>query len=159
MLRFFADGLLVGILFIALGAGVYWLLKARPNVARLTPYVLMAGLSALLAGKLMSFWQPASERPFELLGIEAGAAYMNNPGFPSDHALLATIVVMTVFALTPYKKLSIGLMAAVVCMCIARVVALVHTPLDIIGGVAAGLVGALWYVRLRRENRKHHTSQ
>lgn len=154
MLRFFADGLLVGILLVAATAGIWWLVRTRPSVTKLIPYVLMAGLSALLAGKLMSFWQPVSERPFEALGVEAGAAYMNNPGFPSDHALLATIVVMTLFVLTPYKKLSIGLMVAVVAMCVARVVALVHTPLDVVGGVLAGLVGALWYVGLRQNNRK-----
>lgn len=154
MLRFFADGLLVGILLVAATAGIWWLVRTRPSVTKLIPYVLMAGLSALLAGKLMSFWQPVSERPFESLGVEAGAAYMNNPGFPSDHALLATIVVMTLFALTPYKRLSAGLMVAVVAMCIARVVALVHTPLDVVGGVVAGLVGALWYIRLRRDKHK-----
>lgn len=119
----------------------------------------MAGLSALLAGKLMSFWQPVSERPFELLGVEAGAAYMNNPGFPSDHALLATVVVLTLFALTSYKKMSVALMVVVALMCIARVVALVHTPLDVVGGVAAGLLGALWYIRLKQENRKRYISQ
>lgn len=128
MLRFFADGLLVGILLVSAMAGVWWFIRTQPNIKELAPYVFMAGLSALLAGKLMSFWQPVSERPFESLGVEAGAAYMNNPGFPSDHALLATIVVMTLFVLTPYKKLSIGLMVAVVAMCVARVVALVHTP-------------------------------
>lgn len=153
MLRFLADGLLLGVLLVALIAGIMWMIRARPAIRQLVPYVLMAGLTALLVGKLMSFWQPTAERPFELLGVNAGAAYMNNPGFPSDHALLATVVVMTVFALTPYKKTSYALMGAVVLMCVARVVALVHTPLDVVGGVLAGLVGALWYVGVARTAR------
>lgn len=157
MLRFFADGLLVAVLLVSVVAGVWWIVKARPNMKQVIPHILMAGLSALLAGKLMSFWQPTSERPFESLGVEAGAAYMNNPGFPSDHALLATVVVMTLFVLTPYKKLSVGLIGAVLLMCIARVVALVHTPVDVVGGVVAGLVGTLWYIGLRPGNRKDYT--
>lgn len=150
MIKFFADGALLVILAVSAAAAVFWVLQEKPKLSKLVPYVLMAGLTSLLAGKLLSFWQPSSARPFELLGREAGAAFMNNPGFPSDHALLATVVVATLFMLTPYKKLSIGLALLVVAMSIARVLALVHTPLDVVGGVVAGLAGVVWYVRYKR---------
>jgi undecaprenyl-diphosphatase len=92
-------------------------------------------------------YQPAAQRPFELLGQKAGALYFDNPGFPSDHALFATVIVVAVWALTRKKKLTILLTTLVLLMCIGRVLALVHTPADVIGGVVAGLVGGLWYVR------------
>lgn len=150
MIKFFADGVLLIILAVSAVAAVLWVLREKPKLSKLVPYVLMAGLTSLLVGKLFSFWQPSSARPFELLGREAGAVFMNNPGFPSDHALLATVVVVTVFMLTPYKKLSIGLALLVVAMSIARVLALVHTPLDVVGGIVAGLAGVVWFVHYKR---------
>lgn len=155
LLQLLADGSLLLILTVALAAGVYWLVRVRPPVGSLAPYVIMAGLTSLLVGKLMSFWQPEALRPFAQAGVDAGAAYIDNPGFPSDHALLAVVVVMTLFLLTPYKKLSYGLMVVVLVMSVARVAALVHTPLDIVGGIVAGLVGTVWYVRYLRLHPEH----
>lgn len=151
MIQLLADGGLVAVVLIAAIAGVYWVVKTKPNLSNLAPYVIMAGLTSLLFGKLISFWQPEALRPFMKIGAEAGAAYMDNPGFPSDHALLATVVVLAIFMLTPYKKLSLGLMILTVVMSIARVVALVHTPLDVAGGMVAGLVGVVWYIRYKRD--------
>ena len=111
----------------------------------------MAGLTSLLAGKMLSLlYQPAVARPFLELGLAPGAAYVDNPGFPSDHALLATVAVVAVYALTRNRRLVavLGLLVAV--MCIGRVVALVHTPLDVVGGILAGLVGAVWYRKLTK---------
>jgi membrane-associated phospholipid phosphatase len=39
-----------------------------------------------------------------------------------------------------------------VIVCVGRVLALVHTPLDVIGGVLVAFVGALWYLQA---NQKH----
>lgn len=150
MLKFLADGLLLAVLGVAACVVVYWVIRNKPRLKIVVPYVAMAGLTSLLVGKLMSFWQPETLRPFIKQGVEAGAAYIDNPGFPSDHALLAVVVVMTIYMLTPYKKLSYVLMTLVVIMCAARVVALVHTPLDVVGGIVAGLVGCVWYLRLRQ---------
>lgn len=149
MLKLFADGTLLLVLGVAGTAGIVWLVKRRPDWRQLLPYAVMAGLTSLLAGKLMSFWQPDTVRPFVKQGVEAGAAFVDNPGFPSDHVLLAVVVVMAIYFLTPYKKLSYVLVAIVGVMAVARVTALVHTPLDILGGVVAGLVGVVWYFMAR----------
>lgn len=145
IIRIFADGGLIVVLLVSAGTGIYWLVKERPSIAKLGPYVIMAGLTSLLAGKLVSLLPVHDVRPFIEKGVEAGAAYINNPGFPSDHALLATVVVIAVFVLTPYRKVAYGLMTLTVLMSLARILALVHTPLDVLGGVAAGLVGVVWY--------------
>lgn len=111
----------------------------------------MAGLTSLLVGKVLSLlYQPAIARPFLELGVEPGAAYIDNPGFPSDHALLATVVVAAVYALTRNRKFAAVLGVLVLIMCIGRVLALVHTPLDVAGGVLAGLAGVLWYKKLTK---------
>lgn len=167
MIKLLADGGLIAILLISAAAGLHWIVKRQPKLSVLAPYVIMAGLTSLLVGKLISFWQPETLRPFMKAGVEAGAAYMDNPGFPSDHALLATAVVLAVFMMTPYKKLSLGLIVLVAVMSIARVVALVHTPLDIAGGILAGLAGVGWYwkyknlpgIKAQTNNRKQHTVQ
>lgn len=149
--KLFADGGLVAIILVSGAAGVYWFVKTKPDVKKLFPYVIMAGLTSLAFGKFISLLHVDEVRPFLAKGAAAGAAYIDNPGFPSDHALLATVVVMAVYFLTPYKKLSYGLMALTVIMCVARVFALVHTPLDILGGLVAGLVGTIWYIKLKHD--------
>ena len=146
--RLIADGTLVAVLLIA--APVV-LLAIRRRVWSTLPVLIMAGLTSLLVGKLMSLlYQPAIARPFLELGVEPGAAYIDNPGFPSDHALLATVAVLAVYALTRNRKLTIVLGSLVLLMCIGRVVALVHTPLDVVGGVLAGFIGGIWYKKLTK---------
>ena len=151
MLGFAADGLLLIIAGIALALAVLWLRFQKPHLGHIAPYAIMAGLTSLLVGKLMSFWQPNAVRPFVEKGVEAGAAYIDNPGFPSDHALLATVIVVAVYFLTPYKRTSYVLAVLVLIMSAARVMGLVHTPLDIVGGIVAGAAGAVWYLKARRD--------
>lgn len=77
--------------------------------------------------------------------MQAGAAFINNPGFPSDHMLLAVVIVGATYMVSRYKAVLYGMAVITIVMGIARVVALVHTPLDIVGGIACGLFGMLWY--------------
>lgn len=148
LIEFLADGLLLIIL--AVSGGLFLLHVRSKSWGRVLPVVMMAGLTSLLAGKLMSMvYQPAVARPFIEMGLEPGAAYIDNPGFPSDHMLLAAVVVLVVYFVTPYKKTAYLLGFVALMMGLARVLALVHTPLDIIGGLAAALVGAIWYYNHR----------
>lgn len=151
LIRLLADGGLIFIVLCSAVVGIYWLVKTKPNLRVLAPYVLMAGLTSLLVAKCISLLPIQQIRPFVEKGVEAGAAFINNPGFPSDHALVATVVVMAVYVLTPYRKTAYVLMGLAVLMCIARVLALVHTPLDIFGGITAGLFGAVWYVKHKHD--------
>lgn len=151
MIAFAADGLLIVIALVAVSLGIVWLWRSKPDLKQVASYAIMAGLTSLLAGKLMSFWQPSAVRPFVEKGVEAGAAYIDNPGFPSDHALLATVIVMALYFLTPYRKTSYVLMGLVVVMSVARVLGLVHTPLDVVGGTFAGIVGVVWYLKARTD--------
>lgn len=146
IIHLIADGLIIPVVLI--GGWALWCYVPKSQRVNRYKYALMAGLTSLLVAKFIGIlYQPSSERPFELLGQKAGALYFDNPGFPSDHALFVTVIVLAVWALTRRKKLSIILAVLALLICVGRVLALVHTPLDVIGGIAAGLVGGLWYIR------------
>lgn len=132
--------------------GAWALLFGVPKGGRYEAYcrVIMAGLTAYLFAKLLgSIYQPTGMRPYELLGLHPGASYLDNPGFPSDHTLFVTSIALAVWFETTYRKLAIGLFLLVIVVAIGRVLALVHTPLDVSAGILIALVGGLWYVQGR----------
>lgn len=140
-----ADGLVFPLVVIA----VVMLVVLVPNSQKFTVYsrMLVAGLTSYLLAKLMALvYQPSTQRPFELLGVDPGASYLNNPGFPSDHALFVWVIVFAVWYGTRRHWLVLVVMLMALAVCVGRVLALVHTPLDVAGGVFAACVGALWYV-------------
>lgn len=160
-LKLVADGFVIIIALI--GASV--LLTRVPKSHRLDAYarVTMAGVTSLLVARFVAVvFQPATQRPFEMLGTTPGAAYLDNPGFPSDHALFATAIVLAVWFETGMRRVSLFLAAMTIVMCIGRVVALVHTPLDVVGGIVIAGVGVLWYQWRpfpppgKLHKRKHH---
>jgi membrane-associated phospholipid phosphatase len=145
LIRVAADYTIIPIVLI----GAYALVFKIPKERRFKAYtrVLLAGLTAYLLSKLVgSIWQPDGMRPFELLGKVAGASYLQNAGFPSDHVLFATAITCAVWFETKQKVLTWILAGLVVIVGVGRVLALVHTPLDVIGGVIFALFGALWYL-------------
>lgn len=145
LIHLIADAAVIPVILI----GAFVLLFKIPKGHRFESYsrILMAGLTAYLLAKFAaSIYQPSLERPFELLGVEAGALYLNNPGFPSDHALFVTAITAAVWFETRMKKTTIVLVILVLLIAVGRVVALVHTPLDVIAGIGIALIGALWYM-------------
>ena len=146
IIRLIADAAVIPVVLI----GMYALLFKIPRGGRFEAYsrILMAGLTSYLIAKFVaSIYQPSFERPFEILGVQPGALYLNNPGFPSDHALFVTAIAAAVWFETRMKKTTIVLVSLIALVCIGRVLALVHTPLDVIAGVVIGLIGAVWYVQ------------
>lgn len=144
LIKLFADGAILPIVIIA----GYALLFLVPKGHRFEAYarILMAGLTAYLLAKLLAaVYQPSGERPFQILGVAPGASYLNNPGFPSDHALFTAFLTLAVWFETRRKTLTIILALLTLAVCVGRVLALVHTPLDVTGGVLVAGLGALWY--------------
>lgn len=145
LIRLIAD---LAIVFVILIGGAVLIFKI-PKGQRYRAYcrILMAGLTAYLLAKLIgTLYQPSTERPFELLGVDPGALYLDNPGFPSDHTLFATAILAAVWFETHMKKTTIVLAVLILVMSLGRVLALVHTPVDVIGGIAIALLGGLWYL-------------
>ncbi len=147
IIKLMADGALIPIVLL----GAYALVFKIPKGQRLESYkrILIAGLTAYLLAKLIgSFYQPSSERPFEILGKAAGASFLNNPGFPSDHALFISVITCAVWFEAKQKLITAILIGLTIIVCIGRVLALVHTPADVIGGVVIALIGSLWYLNI-----------
>jgi len=139
LIRIMADGLVVPIVAIAA-----WVLLRTPRREwwdHLTRGIVM-GLVALFIAKVMSLAYQERERPFALLGLHPKAAYLNNPGFPSDHVLFVFSITFVVWAVTKNKPWSLTLAALSVLIALGRVLALVHTPLDVTGGFIAALLAA-----------------
>lgn len=155
-IRLIADGAVIPVVLL----GAYALLFHVSKDKRYEAYsrVLMAGLTAFLVAKLVGFiYQPALVRPFQELGVDAGASFLDNPGFPSDHALFTTAIVLAVWFETRNKLITAVLIGLTVLVAAGRVLALVHTPLDVVGGVVIACIGALWY--LQPDSRKQAVNQ
>lgn len=154
VIQIIADGAVIPVVLV----GTWALLFCLPKGAnRLEVYsrVLMAGLTAYLFAKLIgSIYQPQVMRPFELLGIDPGASYLNNPGFPSDHVLFCMTITLAAWYETRMKWLGWTLFGLTLAVGVGRILALVHTPLDVIGGLAIACAGIPWY--LQREGKSLH---
>lgn len=149
MLTIIADGLVVPVALI----GAYTLLRYVPNKEKYQTYarVLMAGLTAYVAAKVIGLlFQPAAERPFEIMGVEAGASFLDNPGFPSDHALFTMAIVLAILFGAKQPKWALAAFVLTLLVCLGRVLALVHSPLDVIGGLVIACAGIVWYRPLSR---------
>lgn len=144
IIKIIADWLVVLVVLI----GGYVLLFRLPNKQRYQTYlrVLMAGLTAYVVAKIIGLlYQPVELRPFELLGVDPGASFLNNPGFPSDHALFVMAITLAVWFGAKRRKLAIVCLILTILVGVGRILALVHTPLDVIGGFIIAWVGVFWY--------------
>lgn len=158
MTQFLADWLMFP-LVAACGVALIWGIARGQRFVKYT-YILMAGLTSLFVARLMSLL-PINEgiRPFAEQGLNAGASYMDNPGFPSDHTLLAFTLVFAVIIMTRWRKFGFIMLVLAIVVGIGRVLALVHTPLDVVGGALAAVVGTLWYVKYARDERGKRTAK
>lgn len=157
IIRILADGTIVVLILVALFA----LVRRIPGSVRYDRYthIFMAGITTYLVAKLLgSLWSVEQLRPFEKLGVHPGAAYLNNPGFPSDHALLGFMLTFAVWYGTRSRKLTIAMAILTILMAVGRVLALVHTPLDIAGSLVAASFGALWYLDYGKTHHRKHVA-
>lgn len=156
LIRLIADFAVIPVVLI----GAYLLVFKIPKGQRYQAYtrIIMAGLTAYLMAKLVAtIYQPSALRPFEMMGVDPGALYLNNPGFPSDHVLFVTAITAAVWFETRARKTAIVLAVLVVLIALGRVLALVHSPADVIAGMIIALVGAVWYLdKTGGQKEAHH---
>jgi len=144
IIRFLADYLVIIVVIIGAGSLLWFVRDGRyQTYVRL----LMMGLTALLIARLLALvYQPDEVRPFIEQGVAAKASYLNNPGFPSDHVLFVTVIAIMVWVATKRTGLYGLLLVLSAGVAIGRVLALVHTPLDVAGGMLVALLaGVIWY--------------
>jgi len=153
IIQLLADGLIVPLVLLA----GYALLFRVPSKHRFEIYsrIIVAGLTSYLIAKLLgSVYQPSAARPFELLGALPGASYLDNPGFPSDHALFTAFLTLAVWFQTKQRAIATVLAVLTLLIGAGRILALVHAPIDVIGGIVIAGIGALWYIQPRNSHLK-----
>ncbi|WP_395140013.1 phosphatase PAP2 family protein [Armatimonas sp.] len=118
---------------------VWWqLLKER----RL-PFAVQAvcaGALALVLAKVGEHFI-TSTRPYIAHNLTPLIAASRDNGFPSDHTLLSATLALLV--LTVRRPVGAALLILALCVGVSRVLALVHSPIDIVGSFGIAVVGVL----------------
>lgn len=112
-----------------------WLKAAAKIRWQFAAAVVLAGVTAFALSKIIGalYYHP---RPFMVQNIQPLISHGYDNGFPSDHTLLA----MTLSTVVYYyrRRLAAGLFGLTLLVGIGRVLAHVHSPLDILGGLILG---------------------
>lgn len=128
------------VLLVVLGLAAAWLPLNKETKKRFVIATVLAGGIALILSRLAGqlYYDP---RPFVTKHVVSLIAHKADNGFPSDHALFT----MTLTAVTYFfnKKLAGLMLLATIAIGAARVLANVHSPIDIAGGWALGIAGAI----------------
>ena len=107
--------------------------------------VLALSMAFFIASGIKYFWP--SERPFQMVGANPALVNAPDASFPSLHAALAFALAFTV--LLTHKRYGSILVLCAFLVGLARVLAQVHYPIDILGGVVVG-GGVAWFIHLLR---------
>jgi undecaprenyl-diphosphatase len=119
-------------------------------------FIALAGLTAFMLDQIFHLIPVEVFRPYQLLGVQPLIDHTVDSPFPSDHVMLAFTAALAVLFMTRYKRLGLLALLLAVGVLVGRLLALVHTPLDVTGGIICAAVAALiWYYIYYRENLKH----
>ena len=128
-----------------MGLGILWLIDGKIKREQVF-HALFAGLLACGLAVLLKHLFP-TQRPFMLNGGEVDVFYRPlSPSFPSEHTALAFALAVTVFMHD--RRVGWWFLASALLIGIARVVANVHYPIDIVGGAFLGTIVAVIVERL-----------
>ena len=135
--------------FIALVAVGYFLYAPCKQKAMMMFLGAVTLPLAFVLGKMASLLVQ-TQRPFAVQDAQPVVAHIADNGFPSEHTLYALIIAGVIFMV--HRKLGIFLLGCAVSVGVARVFALVHNPVDILGSiiVAATVFGAVYVTAILR---------
>lgn len=137
MVEFFATFF---IWFLFVGLGILWIVDGKIKREQVA-HAIFAGLFACGLAILIKHLIPA-QRPFMVNGGEVDVLYRPlSSSFPSEHTALAFSLAVTVFMHD--RKVGWYFLAAALLIGIARVIANVHYPIDIVGGAFLGITTAV----------------
>lgn len=98
---------------------------------------MISSVLALIVDKVLN-QVIVSPRPFVAENIAPLFPHVASNGFPSEHALFAMVIACTIFLYN--KKIGALLFTFTLGIGVARVLANVHHPIDILGGITIGLI-------------------
>ena len=118
---------------------VSWYYVSKPKRLEYIVTVIVAGIIAFVLSRIASklYYDP---RPFVVEHVKPLFPHLKDNGFPSDHALLTGT--LTAVAYIYNKKFASYMLVITILIGTARVLAKVHSPLDITGGWLMGVIGA-----------------
>lgn len=124
------------IFIVGLAAIVVWAQMKSKTRWQFAVSVIVAAVAALVLSKLagMFYYHP---RPFVVQNIQPLVPHADNNGFPSDHTLLASSLATVIYFYR--RQLGVGIFTLAVILGTARVLAHVHWPVDILGGLILGI--------------------
>ena len=142
-------------LFVILILGIAVLQESKDKRVKFVAAIIVSGIIAFIlsriAGKIYY-----DKRPFVREHIKPLFYHKPDNGFPSDHALLTGT--LTAIAYFYNKKWATVMLIPTILIGIARVLARVHSPLDIAGGWVFGIIGSFagyylveWYFKRRSD--------
>ena len=123
------------IFVIVLAILLVWLKLSVKTRWQFAAAVVSAGIIAFALSKITGalYYHP---RPFVTQNIEPLISHGSDNGFPSDHTLLAMTLSTVIYYYRP--RLAAGLFGLTLLVGIGRVLAHVHSPVDILGGLVLG---------------------
>jgi undecaprenyl-diphosphatase len=126
--------------FVVIGMVFAWFRVTRHSQKLFLAVALLGCIVALLMSRLAGhlYYDP---RPFVTEHIAPLVPHDPDNGFPSDHALLTmTLTAVTYFY---HKKIASFMLILTVLVGVARILAKVHSPLDIAGAWIIGIIAAI----------------
>lgn len=125
--------------FMFAGLFVLWVIDGRIKKEQVLHALFAATLAWVLAEMIKSVFPTL--RPFRFNGFPILTITVpGDSAFPSAHMALATALATAVFSHS--KKLGIWFALAALAVGIGRIMANVHTPLDILGGAILGIAAS-----------------
>lgn len=116
--------------------GILFQMKLK-NSKQFLVAIIVAGISGLILSMLAGLFY-FHHRPFIVQNIQPLVMHSGDNGFPSDHTLLATALATVIYFYR--RRLGVAALILALVVGIARVMAHVHWPIDILGGLVLGAI-------------------
>lgn len=117
-------------------------------------FIILAVLTAVLFSQIFHLIPVEVYRPYQLIGTQPLIEPSMDSPFPSDHVTFAFVAAFAVVLMTKYKKIGLLVLLAAIGVLAGRLLALVHSPLDVVGGIICAGIGTIWYYVYYRGNFK-----
>lgn len=138
-----------GVAVVLIGLEVY-----KTRNWRLLGFVALAFLTAFLVNQILHLLPVEVYRPYQLTGETPLITPSKDSPFPSDHVTFAFTAAFAALIMTKHRKIGIALLIAAFGVLAGRILALVHSPLDVVGGFMCALSGVVWYYIYYRNSLK-----
>lgn len=128
------------LIYVLIVASLVFLLSRENELRKKIAFVaILAVPFAYIIGKILSLFY-YSTRPFVSGHYTPLISHAANNGFPSDHALLSFTIASIIFMFN--RKLGFGFFLVGAAISLARILAGIHSPIDILGGLLVGIVAS-----------------